>query len=106
MTEIETNNSTTALNVLHEKEMEFCPAYILKHNSQFCGIVMPSQKDYILQFNQYIKSDNMPYINYADLEFLIKEIDGCANNPEKSSTTKNRWTCSSRISDVNYMRFW
>ena len=25
---------------------------------------------------------------YADLESLIKKIDGCANNPEKSSTTK------------------
>ena len=29
----------------------------------------------------------MPYFLYVDLIFLIKEIDGCANNPEKSSTT-------------------
>ena len=30
----------------------------------------------------------MSHINYADLESLIKKLDGCANNPEKSSTTK------------------
>ena len=28
------------------------------------------------------------HIIYADIESLIKKIDGCANNPEKSSTTK------------------
>ena len=30
----------------------------------------------------------MGYIIYADITSLIKKIDGCANNPEKSSTTK------------------
>ena len=88
--------------MLHKKEIEFCPVYISKHNSQLCGTVMPSQKDYILQLNQYIKSDNVPYINYADLDFLIKKTDGCTNNPEKPSATKSRWTYSSQISDVNY----
>ena len=56
----------------------------------FCGIVMPSEKDNILEYNQCIKSDKMPYIIYADFEFLMKEIYDCANNPENSSTTKNR----------------
>ena len=42
---------------------------------------MPSQKDNILRFNQYMKSDKMPYIIYADLESLIKKIDGSASNP-------------------------
>ena len=42
----------------------------------------------ILQFNQYIKSDKLLYIIYADLESLIKNIDEYANNSEKSSTTK------------------
>ena len=42
----------------------------------------------ILKFNQYMKSDKIPYIIYADIESLIKAIDGCANNPENSSTTK------------------
>ena len=30
----------------------------------------------------------MSYIIYADMKYLVKKIDGCANNPEKSSTTK------------------
>ena len=30
----------------------------------------------------------MPYIIYADIESLIKIIDGCANDPENSSTIK------------------
>ena len=30
----------------------------------------------------------MPYIIYADIESLIKKIDGCANNAKNSSTTK------------------
>ena len=30
----------------------------------------------------------MPYIMYADMEFLIKKIDGWANNPENFSTIK------------------
>ena len=37
-------------------------------NKDFCGIVMPSEKDSRLEFNQYIKSDRMPYIIYADIE--------------------------------------
>ena len=35
-----------------------------------------------------MKSHRMPYIIYADLECLIKKIDGCENNPENSSTTR------------------
>ena len=57
-------------------------------NKDFCGTVMPSEKDNILEFKQYMKSDKMPYIVYADIESLIKKLDGCANNPENSSATK------------------
>ena len=39
-------------------------------------------KDNILEFNHFMKSDKPPYIIYADLESLIKKIDGCTNNPE------------------------
>ena len=35
-----------------------------------------------------MNSHKMPYIIYADIESLIRKIDGCANNPENSSTTK------------------
>ena len=48
------------------------------NNKDLCGIVMPSIKDNILKFTQYLKSDKMPYITYADLESLI---------------AKNRWIC-------------
>ena len=57
-------------------------------NKYFCGIAMPSEKDNILEFCQYMKSDKMPYIIYADIESLIRKIDGYANNLENSSTTK------------------
>ena len=30
--------------------------------------LMPSEKDEILEFNQYMKSDKMPHIIYADME--------------------------------------
>ena len=49
---------------------------------------MPSEKDNTWKCNRYIKWDNMPYIIYAELEFLTKKIDGCAKNQEKSTTTK------------------
>ena len=49
----------------------------------FRGIVTPSEKD-----NQNMKSDKMPSIIYVDIESLNKKRDGCANNPENSSTTK------------------
>ena len=52
---------------------------------KYVKIVMQSEKDNILEFNQHMKSDKMPYIIYADIESLIRKIDGCANNPEKSS---------------------
>ena len=48
------------------------------------GIVMSSEKDNVLELNQYLKSDKMPYIIYADTEPLIKKRDGCANNPKDS----------------------
>ena len=49
---------------------------------------MPSEKDNILEFNQYMKSDKMSQSIFADIESLIKKINGCANNLKKSSTTK------------------
>ena len=44
---------------------------------------MLSENDKV--FNQYMKSDKMVCIIYADIESLIKKIDGCANNPENFS---------------------
>ena len=41
-------------------------------NKDFCGIVMPPEKNNVLEFNQYIKSDKMLHIIYADIESLIR----------------------------------
>ena len=60
----------------------------LSKNKDFCGIVMSSEEDNTLEFNQYMKSDKMPYIIYAGIEFLIRKIGGYANSPENSSTAK------------------
>ena len=51
---------------------------------------MPFEKNNILQFNQNMTSDEMPYITYADHEPLIKKIDGYANNSDKSSPTPSQ----------------
>ena len=38
---------------------------------------MPSEKNNILELNQYMKSDKMPYLIYADIESLINEHIPC-----------------------------
>ena len=89
---------TIVLNILYIKKKEICSVYISKNNSNcekkkilndpkwrkilsshekvyknkdFCGIVMPSEEDSILEFNQYMKSDKMLYIISAHIESLI-----------------------------------
>ena len=42
-------------------------------NKDFCGIVMPSENNSILQFNQYMMSDKMAYVIFVDIESLIKK---------------------------------
>ena len=49
---------------------------------------MSSEKDNILEINQYMKSDKTPYIIYGDMESLIKKIDGFTNNPGNPSAIK------------------
>ena len=60
----------------------------VSENKDFCGIVTPSEKDNVLEFNQYVKSDKITHIIYADIEPLIKKADRYANNPENSLATK------------------
>ena len=78
------------LNRLHSfrTEKKHKPHEKVCKNKDFCGTLMPSEKDKILEFKQYMKFNKMPYIIYADLKSLNKKIDGCENNPENSSTTK------------------
>ena len=44
----------------------------------------------MLEVNQYQKSDQVPFIIYANLECTIGKIDECKNDPENLSTTKVR----------------
>ena len=74
------------LNCIHSFRAEIKLELHIKvcENKDFCNIFMPFEDTKILEFSQYQKYDNAPFIIYADL----KKIDGCKNNPEKSSTTK------------------
>ena len=80
------------MNCLHSFTTESKPKSHEKlcKNKDFCGIVKDNilEKHNILEFNQYMKSDKIPYIIYAHIESLIKKIDECANNPENSPTKK------------------
>ena len=57
-------------------------------NKDFFNAEMPSEYKKILKFNHYHVSGKVPFIIYADLEYLTEKIDGCKNNTENSSTTK------------------
>ena len=49
---------------------------------------MLSEDTKILEFSQYCKYDKMPFIIYADLEYLLEKIYGYKSKPEKLSKTK------------------
>ena len=63
------------LNYLHSFRTEIKLKFHEKicKNKDFCGIIMPSEKNNILEFNQYMKSDKMLYIIYADVESLLEK---------------------------------
>ena len=43
-------------------------------NKVFCGILMPSVSNKILEFHQYMKLDKMSSIIYTNIQSLIKNI--------------------------------
>ena len=45
---------------------------------------MSSEKDNILEFNQYVKWNKMPCIIYADIESITKKIDRFLQTIQKS----------------------
>ena len=62
----------------------------LCENKGFCNILVPSEDNKILEFNQYKKSDKAPFITDVDLACLIENINEYKNNIESSSTAKVR----------------
>ena len=70
----------------------WCEQSLNKH-LEYCGnheavkIEMP-KKGSILKFKNYYKGERLPFIIYADTESLIKPIQSCEADPEKSYTKK------------------
>ena len=63
-------------------------------NHDYCNIEMPSSDNNLINYNKGEKSLKLPFIIYTDLECLLEKINTCYNNPNLSSTTKNKSTCS------------
>ena len=57
-------------------------------NRDFCHLKMPDKSNKTLKYVPGKKSLRVPFIIYADLECLLKKINTCQNNPEKSYTEK------------------
>ena len=46
------------------------------------------EKDTFIKYHPGVKSMRAPFVIYADLESLLKKMDVCINDPDKSSTTQ------------------
>ena len=57
-------------------------------NRDYCKVELPSNENNFIKYNQGEKSLKMPFVMYADLECILKNMSTCYNNPEISSTTK------------------
>ena len=49
---------------------------------------MPTKDKNIIKYNHGEKSMKLPFLIYADFEWLLEKMSTCQNNPNKSSTTK------------------
>ena len=54
----------------------------------YCYVEMPEEDNKILKYKKGEKSMKVPFIIYADLEYLLEKMNTSHNNPEKSSVTK------------------
>ena len=65
----------------------------LEYHKEYCSekesvkIIMPPPDTY-LKFKNYVHSEKAPFTIYADFESLIKPLDVCNPDPEKSYTKK------------------
>ena len=64
-----------------EKHWEYC------RNHEAVKINMP-EKGTILRFKHHERSEQVPFVIYADTEVLIKEMQNCDPNPQNSYTKK------------------
>ena len=66
---------------------------LIKHenvceNHRYYYVEMPRKDNKILKYNHREKSRKVPFLIYADLEYLLEIISTCHNNREKSTPTK------------------
>ena len=54
----------------------------------YCYIEMPDKGNNILKYNPGEKCMKIPFIIYADTDYMPEKVSTCSNNPEKSSTIK------------------
>ena len=64
-----------------DNHKEYC------YNNECVKTIMP-EKGTMLRFKNFLHSEKVPFIVYADTEALIKEMDNCDPNPENSYTKK------------------
>ena len=57
-------------------------------NDDYCYVEMPEEGNKILKYNPGEKSMKVPFIIYADLEFLLEKMNTCHNNPENHQQLK------------------
>ena len=57
------------------------------YNNECVNTIMPEPYTY-LQFKNFLNSEKVPFVVYADFEALIKEMDNCNPDPNKSYTKK------------------
>ena len=64
-----------------EKHKEYC------YENESVNIIMPQQGTF-LRFKNFLYSEKAPFVVYADFESLIKPMDNCSPDPNKSYTKK------------------
>ena len=64
-----------------DEHKEYC------YNNECVKTIMPEPGTY-LRFKNFLHSEKVPFVVYADTEALIKEIHNCDPNPNKSYTKK------------------
>ena len=57
-------------------------------NHDYCNVEMPIKGNNNIKYNHREKSIKLPFVIYADLEYLLEKRSTCQNDPNKSFTTK------------------
>ena len=68
-----------------DNHKEYC------YNNECVKTIMP-EKGTMLRFKNFLHSEKVPFIVYADTEALIKEMHNCDPNPQKSYTKNTKST--------------